>query len=57
MELSLTCEILEVLTEGDGSGTTDLARCNFGLEFSRTGDLIREFVNQYQRVRKLRKDE
>lgn len=56
MELSLTCEILEILTEGDGSGTTDLARCNFGLEFSRTGDLIREFLNHYERVRKTRVD-
>jgi len=53
--VSLTSQILEIREDGDGSGTTELARCNFGLDFSRTGDLIREFLNQYQRVEKMRK--
>lgn len=53
-ELSLACDILEILTDGDGAGSTDLVRCHFGLDFSRTGDLIREFLNQYQRVEKMR---
>ncbi len=55
IKLSLTSQILEIREDGDGSGTTELARCNFGLDFSRIGDLIREFLNQYQRIEKMRK--
>jgi c-di-GMP-binding flagellar brake protein YcgR len=54
-KVSLTSQILEIQEDGDGSGKTELARCDFGLEFSRTGDLIREFLNQYQRVENMRK--
>ena len=55
IKLSLTSQILEIREDGDGSGMTELAHCNFGLDFSRTGDLIREFLNQYQRIEKMRK--
>ena len=56
-DLSLTCQILALLPDPGGSESTRLARCHFGLEFSRTGDLIREFLNQYERVQKMRADE
>lgn len=57
MELSLTCEILAISPDPGGPEDAGLARCHFGLDFSRTGDLIREFLNQYERVRKMRTTE